>query len=224
MLLLAVGTFAYLWQSVTSAFANFRIDAEEQIFELTTQVRVRDADMALVEMRSFVREAIFNTTMSEFSTVGRLVTFEAPLTTTYTLDTSMGTWGLFHQSIEVTQQGTGTFSTDLSAIHPDNIIWDDYISTLTILVPEPQLEAIVIHAEETMFQTTQGWLRFGEITLTAEEANELLIATTHAMETMMYQQLTNARTSTEQAIESMVRMFLTPVIDRPFEVVVRLLA
>ena len=75
-----------------------------------------------------------------------------------------------------------------------------------------------------MFQTTQGWLRFGEITLTAEEANELLIATTHAMETMMHQQLTNARTSTEQAIESMVRMFLTPVIDREFEVVVRLLA
>ena len=110
-------------------------EMEERIFELTTQVRVRDADLALIEMRSFVREAIFNTTMSEFSTVGRLVTFEAPLTTTYTLDTSMGTWGLFHQSVEVTQQGTGTFSTDLSAIHPDNIIWDDYISTLTILVP-----------------------------------------------------------------------------------------
>ncbi len=83
----------------------------------------------------------------------------------------------------ITYNGTAVYTVDLSGLTADDITLDEETKTVTMTVPEPQLEPINIPSENIQFgEVEKEALAFGNIKLTPEQQAEV---ETQAKESML---------------------------------------
>lgn len=97
---------------------------------------------------------------------------EAYVNTTIT-DTGLFNWGIFNKQQALTIHGTGQYTIDLSKITNQDIQLNEEAYELTIRIPHPELHATNFDPSKTEVGDSQnGWLAFGNITLTNEQHKE----------------------------------------------------
>lgn len=102
-----------------------------------------------------------------------LITLEADLSQSMTIDDSWGTLGIFKKISKINYAGKGIYVIPLSDIKPNDINVTNTV--ISIKIPEPSVKSITIDEDKTTFETTQkGFLRFGDIKLTPSENQEMV--------------------------------------------------
>lgn len=95
------------------------------------------------------------------------------MTTTIT-KAGLGQLKIFSKMKDITFHADGIYTVDLSYIDADHILVDDENKTVTIAIPHAQLHTVKPDITATEFSDTEhGLLAFGDISLTAEQQNEL---------------------------------------------------
>ena len=95
------------------------------------------------------------------------------MTTTIT-KTGLGQLPIFSKMKDITFHADGIYTVDLSHIDAEHILVDDENKTVTIAIPHAQLHTVKPDITATEFSDTEhGLLAFGDISLTAEQQNEL---------------------------------------------------
>lgn len=116
-----------------------------------------------------------NAVLGESSDHQELIVMEQPVQIETTV-TKEGFYNLpaFQKVKNITYHGTGVYTVDLSLIDAEHIMVDEDEKTVTVLIPHTELQYINPDLTATEFaETENGWLAFGDLTLTAEQQNEL---------------------------------------------------
>jgi len=102
--------------------------------------------------------------------------------------------------------GNGLFTTDLSVFSGDNVILDNYRSRVWVAVQRPIFYGVIIDWEKTEIDGVRtSFLGWGEINLSPEEFNELMLQATNGMELKALQELTaQSYVYTERAIRTLI--------------------
>jgi len=82
-------------------------------------------------------------------------------------------WGIFAQTKAMVFHGVGTYTVDLASIDETDFEVDDENQTITIHIPAPELSVEILPEETEFFDTSNGFLRFGEMNLTPETMTEI---------------------------------------------------
>ncbi len=116
-----------------------------------------------------------NTILSAASEHQELIVMEQPLSIQTTLTKAgLGSLPIFSKVKNVTYYGSGIYTVDLSCISASKIRVDEEAHTVKVSIPHAVLQYIQPDLQAAEFDDTEkGWLAFGDITLTAEEQNEL---------------------------------------------------
>lgn len=95
------------------------------------------------------------------------------MTTTIT-KAGLGQLKIFSKMKDITFHADGIYTVDLSYIDADHILVDEENKTVTIAIPHAQLHTVKPDISSTEFSDTEhGLLAFGDISLTAEQQNQL---------------------------------------------------
>lgn len=110
--------------------------------------------------------------INEIKSTSKIIPLEVELSKFITIDKSWGSLEVFQKYKRIKFYANCSFYIDLSKLKKEDISLDE--SDLTITVSNPQIFTIDILREKTTYEdSTNGLLRFGEITLTSEEFDEI---------------------------------------------------
>jgi hypothetical protein len=85
-------------------------------------------------------------------------------------------WDVFSQKKAMIFHGKAEYTVDLSQLDSDDIKIDSTKHIITITIPEPELSVEYLPEETEFFDTTNGFLSFGEMNITPEMSNELAVS------------------------------------------------
>ncbi len=110
--------------------------------------------------------------INEIKSASKIIPLEVELSKLITIDKSWGNLEVFQKYKRIKFYANCSFYIDLSKLKKEDITLDD--NNLTITVSNPQIFTIDIIRNKTTYEdSTNGFLRFGEITLTSEEFEEI---------------------------------------------------
>ncbi len=105
---------------------------------------------------------------------GELIVLEVELKEKVTIDESWGDLTIFKKIKNIEYFGLGTFAISLSNLQKEAISVDSYEKRINLTLSKPVIKECFIQEEKTLYESTEnGFLRFGEITLTAEDSSLL---------------------------------------------------
>ncbi|MDV4149541.1 DUF4230 domain-containing protein [Clostridium sp. AL.422] len=108
--------------------------------------------------------------IKEVRNTSKIIPLEVELSKTITIDKSWGDLEIFHKYKRIKFFANCSFYIDLSNLKEDDIIIDENKKTLNITIPNPEIFTIDIIRDKTVYEdSSNGFLRFGEIKLTSEE-------------------------------------------------------
>lgn len=151
------------------------------------------------------------TLVNEIQQKQELITLEIQMTERVTLNDSWGSFEIFKKVQSINYAGSGTYTLNLSSLKAENIAINDEDRVITVKVALPTVKGVSIIEEKTEYQTPEnGLLRFGEIKLTPEENQMLLMNVKDKMLKKMNDQdfLTEAKASSEKTIKSLIQSIL----------------
>ncbi len=118
-----------------------------------------------------------------------LIVMEQPLDIPTTLTKSgLGGFAVFSKVKNISYAGTGVFTVDLKHIDAEHIAVDEEKQAVTVTIPHAVLQYTIVDYDRIAFEDTdKGMLAFGDISLTAEQQNELEKSVKSAMEERLLQ-------------------------------------
>lgn len=149
-----------------------------------------DADEIITETFTGYTAADFqDAILGEASQHQELVVMEQPLEIPTTLTKSgLGGFSVFSKVKNINYAGTGVYTVDLKNIDADHIQVIEDSSTVVVTIPHAALQYTIVDYDKITFDDTdKGLLAFGDITLTAEQQNELEKSVKSAMEERLLQ-------------------------------------
>lgn len=138
-----------------------------------------------------------------------LITLEADLSQSMTIDDSWGTLDIFKKVLKINYVGKGIYVIPLTDIKADSINITN--KSISIKIPEPSVKSITIDEDKTTFETTQkGFLRFGDIKLTPSENQEMVKTVKEKMLLKMksLEMYDKAKESSEKAFKELIKTIL----------------
>ncbi len=143
------------------------------------------------------------------------VVLENDVEVTTTLVSTFADWDIFKKTKEMRSFGCGSYAVDLSGISEDDITLDNKKKTVTVRVPRPELISVEPDFSKTEFEDIErgSFLAFGDITLNAEQQNELQQTITQTMrdELSKQQYLDNAQSSATEALTKLYSPLVSAV-------------
>jgi hypothetical protein len=98
----------------------------------------------------------------------------------------LGNWEIFSKTKNITFNGTGVYTVNLSTLNKNDIQLDSDQKIITINIDSSQLTYVNLNIEETKFEETdKGLLSFGDINLTTEQQQQLELQVKQAMTTSL---------------------------------------
>lgn len=152
-----------------------------------------------------------------------LITMEADLVERVVIDESWGNLSIFKKIQNISFSGTGTYTIDLSKLTSDNIELMQKEKKVVVKVPEPTAKNVSINDEKTVYETTErGFLRFGEVQLTAPEHQILNTSVKEKMLGKMREQqyYSEAIKSSENIIKILIQNIIENNADDKYNIVV----
>ena len=143
----------------------------------TSETAVEDHDLTLINHRIFGYKAadFAEAVLGEEEQLKKLEVYSREVSDVVTL-TQAGLFKIkaFSKYQVITYNGKAVYTVDLSGLSADDITLDEETKTVTIKVPEPQLEPINIPSEDIQFgEVEKEALAFGNIKLTPEQQAEV---------------------------------------------------
>lgn len=148
---------------------------ENPVEQIAHQAK-EDFDEVITETFAGFTAADFqNAVLGESTGHQELIVMEQPVAIESTI-TKEGFYKLpaFQKVKNIVYHGSGVYTVDLSLIDAEHIMVDEEEKTVTVLIPHAELQYVNPDLSATEFAETEtGWLAFGDLTLTAEQQNEL---------------------------------------------------
>lgn len=95
---------------------------------------------------------------------------EIKVTTTLVKD-GLFEWGIFQKNKDVTYQGKAVYTVNLKQMRDNDVVVDNDRKVVTVYVPKPEMYDLIINPDDiTLGETSKGFLSFGEMKFTLEEA------------------------------------------------------
>lgn len=108
--------------------------------------------------------------IKEMKNTSKIIPLEVELSKIITIDKSWGDLEVFKKYKRIKFFANCSFYIDLSNLKEDDIIIDKNLKSLSATIPSPKIFSIDIIRDKTIYEdSSNGLLRFGEITLTSEE-------------------------------------------------------
>jgi hypothetical protein len=127
-----------------------------------------------------------DTIVNELQNKQELIPLELDLTEKVTISDNWGSADVFKKFQNVYLVAKGIYTIDLMQITSENVHINDNKKSLTINAPKPQVKAITIDEQKTLYETTQnGLFRFGDIKITAAEHQSILAKAKEKMDEKM---------------------------------------
>lgn len=161
------------------------------------------------------------TLVNEIHQKQELITMEIQMTEKVILNDSWGNVEAFKKVQSINYAATGTYIVDLASLKADNINVDDKAKKVNVKVAAPVVKGVSITEEKTEYQTPEnGLLRFGEIKLTPEENQLLLINVKDKMLTKMSEQnfILQAKNASEQTIKALIQSIISNKTTEPYNI------
>ncbi|MGM9974108.1 MAG: DUF4230 domain-containing protein [Clostridiaceae bacterium] len=137
-----------------------------------------------------------------------LIVLEVELKEKISLDESWGELAIFKKIKNIDYYGRGSFAVNLSMLQEEAITIDSSLKTITLEFSKPLIKECYLQEEKTLYESTEnGLLRFGEITLTAEDSSLLRQKVLERMKKKLYEEelLLQATASAESSLEEIFR-------------------
>lgn len=143
----------------------------------TTETAVEDHDFTLVNHRIFGYKAadFAEAVLGDEEQLKKLEVYSREVSDVATI-TQAGLFKIkaFSKYQLITYNGTAVYTVDLSGLSEEDITLDEETKTVTMKVPEPQLEPVNIPSESIQFGDVETEaLAFGDIKLTPEQQAEV---------------------------------------------------
>ena len=143
----------------------------------TTETAVEDRDLTLINHRIFGYKAadFAEAVLGDEEQLKKLEVYSREVSDVATL-TQAGLFKIkaFSKYQVITYNGKAVYTVDLSGLTADDITLDEETKTVTMKVPEPQLEPINIPSENIQFgEVEKEAFAFGNIKLTPEQQAEV---------------------------------------------------
>ena len=150
-------------------------DAFKALF--TTETAVEDRDLTLINHRIFGYKAadFAEAVLGDEEQLKKLEVYSRDISDVATL-TQAGLFKIkaFSKYQVITYNGKAVYTVDLSGLTADDITLDEETKTVTMKVPQPQLEPINIPSEDIQFgEVEKEAFAFGNIKLTPEQQAEV---------------------------------------------------
>lgn len=150
-------------------------DAFRALF--TTETAVEDRDLTLINHRIFGYKAadFAEAVLGDEEQLKKLEVYSIEVSDVATLiQTGLFNIKAFSKYQLITYNGKAVYTVDLSGLTADDITLDEETKTVTMKVPEPQLEPINIPSESIQFgDVEKEAFAFGNIKLTPEQQAEV---------------------------------------------------
>ena len=196
--------------------ALFAIIALVFMFLFFTANRDNIARPQIIRGSTYFHDAV----ATQLTEASRLVTLDIELEQTV-VPNNDARWGIFRASQEITFYATETFSTNLASLTGDDIIIDDRRERVIVRLPHPQIEAITIDPDRTVFQDpARGLLQFRDVTKAPQEQNTIQSDVINDMMLVMKSYMDYAYHYTKSAVSNLLGIILESmsVGDYEFEI------
>ena len=105
------------------------------------------------------------------------------------LDDSWGELTIFKKVKNIEYYGIGSYTVSLYNLQDEAIRIDPYLKIITLSFSKPIIKECFLQEAKTLYESTEnGLLRFGEITLTAEDSSLLRQKVLERMEKKLYEE------------------------------------
>lgn len=149
-----------------------------------------------------------DTIIKELKKKQELIVMEADLSADVTIDASWGEWNVFKKMQVIHFYGKGLYAVDLSNISEDNISIDINSGTISIIIQKPYIKTVYVDEEKTLFESTKnGILRFGDMHLTPDEFEFMIVTAKKSMKDKLESDATynKALTNTQEAMTDLMK-------------------
>ena len=146
------------------------------------------------------------TLVTEIKQKQKLITTEVNLNEKITIDNSWGNLSIFKKIQNINFIGTGIYVLDLSNINSNNISINENLISITL--PKPSVEMVTLNEEKTVYETPErGLLRFGDIKLSPEDHQQLIVVVKDKMKNKMLekQYYDKAIDNSEKSIKTLLQ-------------------
>ena len=150
-----------------------------------------------------------------------LITLEADLTEKIIIDESWGELSLFKKIKNIQYFGKGSYGVDLSKISNETIKVDSNSKSISISLSKPFIKDCSLLEEKTLYESTEnGFLRFGEISLTLEEESLLRQRILERMKKRMEEEELHQKAieHSKTIIESLVKELSSPLLSETYTI------
>ena len=150
-----------------------------------------------------------------------LIVLEVELKEKVTIDESWGELTIFKKIKNIEYFGSGSFAVNLSNLKEEAITVDSYEKRITLTLSKPVIKECFLQEAKTLYESTEnGLLRFGEITLTAEDSSLLRQKVLERMEKKLYEEelQQQAIASTELSLTEIFKVVAQGVTGEDYKV------
>ena len=202
-------TVIWFFVSLSAVAGYFYIEwakktAKQEAFLVMENLVFPDVPTIIKKLK--VEDAFIN----KVSQKQELITMEVELSQEVEWDDSW-TENLFLKRQRITFFATGKYSTDLNTITAEDITYDHDRELIHLLIHKPEISSIEIDEMKTLIERTEtGIFRFGEVSLTSVEYNQILhMAKTQMRQAMLDGELMRqAEENTLNSVEALYSEFL----------------
>ena len=150
-----------------------------------------------------------------------LIVMEVNLTEEVVWDESFTNLDIFKKAQKIRYHGVGNYTTDLALLTEKDISFDFDGNSIFVTVQRPVLNSLEIDETKTeIYNTDNGLLRFGEITFTIAQQNEILSVVKGNMRQKLNEpeNLKQAEKEAEKSVEDLIKKFMIQAGYEDYEV------
>lgn len=108
--------------------------------------------------------------INEIKSVNKIIPLEVEFSESITIDQSFGNFSAFKQFKKVKYFANCSYSVDLSTISEDDIKLNRVKNEIELTLSPPEVFSIDLNEDKTVYEeVSNGFLRFGDVSLTSEE-------------------------------------------------------
>ena len=179
-------------------------NAKQEAFLVMENLVFPDVDKIIKNLK--LEDAFVNKVMQK----QELITMEVELSQEVEWDDSW-TENLFSKKQRITFFSTGKYSTDLNTMTAEDVSYNHEQEIIRLSIQKPEISSIEIDEMKTLIERTEtGIFRFGEISLTSTEHNQILLAAKNQMRDAMLEEklMKQAEENTIRSVQALYTDFL----------------
>ena len=169
--LLVAALFAYfVLPKINAVNAGF-----EQLVHFDSDADTHDTVLEDQSIFGYKAADFENAVLGDGSKLKKLEVYTQEVSDVSTItDTGFINWSIFTKTKLITYNGTAVYTVDLSTLKKSDIQFNEEEKTITLKIPHAQQEEINIPEDKIQFgDTSGGFLAFGELKLTPEQAAQV---------------------------------------------------